>query len=125
MKNTIKDYLLNNMELTIDLVNDLNSWNGCLDFLNVYDMDSFDSFMEGEKPTWIAERIFYGSFNPNSSYFRFDSYGNLESMDYFELEEEYRGYIDEIIDALLYNHDDICIYDNELKEIIEAYEENN
>ena len=125
MKNTIKDYLLNNMEVTRELVFELNSWNSCLDYLDVVDMYYLDDYLDGLTPMEIANKIFYGDFNPNHSYFRFNAYANLESLDAYDLEDEYRTYIDEIVDALLRNIDNIDIYDDELKDLIEAYEENN
>ena len=45
MKNTIKNYLLNNMEVTVDVVRELNNWNGCLEHLNVLDMELLDDYL--------------------------------------------------------------------------------
>lgn len=125
MRKLVKEYLLENMEVTRDLVFELNCWNGCLDYLDAVDMDYLDDYLNALTPMEIANKIFYGDFNPNHSYFRFNAYANLESLDAYDLEDEYRTYIDEIVDALLRNIDNIEIYDNGLKEIIEAYEENN
>ena len=125
MKNTIKDYLLNNMEVTRDLVFELNSWNSCLDYLDACDMDYLDDYLDGFTASEIANKIFYGDFNPNHDYFRFNVYNNLESFDAYYLQELYEDYIDEIVEALLYHINDISIYDDELKDLIEAYEENN
>ena len=122
MKNTIKGYLLNNMEVTRDVVNELNSWNGCLDFLEAIDMEELDLYLEGLTPTEIANRIFFGDFNPNDDYFRFNAYANLESFDAWDLEEEYKTYIDEIIEALLDNIGNITVDDDELEELLEQYE---
>ena len=124
MKNTIKRYLLNNMETTRDVVNELNLYNNCLDFLDFYYMEDLDYYLEGCTPSEILNKMFYGDFNPNNDYFKFNVYGNLESYNEWELIEEYEIYIDEIIEALLNNIDYIGIYDNKLKEMIEAYEDN-
>ena len=122
MKNTIKGYLLNNMEVTMDLVNQLNSWNGCLKFLEVIDMEELDFHLEGLTPTEIVNKMFFGDFNPNEDYFRFNAYANLESFDAWDLEEEYKTYIDKIVDALLNNIGNITVYDDELEELLEQYE---
>ena len=62
------------------------------------DMDSFDEFLDGP---WEAVRsAFYGgrwgfdrdSFNPTDPYFRFNGYGNVESIPYLE------DYLKDIID---------------------------
>ena len=121
MKNEIKNYLLNNMKVTRDVVNELNCWDGCLEFLEVYYMEDLDYYLEGHTPSEILNKMFYGNFNPNDSYFRFDAYANLESLNEWDLEERYKMYIDEIIGALLENMDDIEIYDDELKEMLIKY----
>ena len=124
MENEIKNYLLNNMEVTREVVNELNSWDECLDFLEVLYMEDLDYYLEGHTPSEILNKMFYGDFNPNDDYFRFDAYANLESLNEWDLEEEYKMYIDEIIEALLNNIDYVGIYDDKLKEMIEAYEDN-
>ena len=121
MKNTIKRYLLNNMETTRELVNELNSWDECLDFLEVLYMEDLDYYLEGCTPSEILNKMFYGDFNPNDSYFKFNAYDNLESFNEWDLEERYKMYIDEIIEALLKNMDRIEIYDDELKDLLIKY----
>ena len=121
MKNEIKNYLLNNMKVTRDVVNELNCWDGCLEFLEVYYMEDLDYYLEGHTPSEILNKMFYGDFNPNDSYFRFNAYGNLESFNEWDLEERYKMYIDEIIEALLKNIENVEIYDDELKEMLIKY----
>ena len=123
MKNTIKNYLLNNMEVTVDVVRELNNWNGCLEHLNVLDMELLDDCLHDCDATEIANKIFYGNFNPNHDYFRFNAYDNLESLSVYDLEDEYKSYIDEIVEELLYHMNAIDIYDDELNELLEQYEE--
>ena len=121
MKNEIKNYLLNNMEVTRDVVNEINIWDYSLDFLVVVPIEYLDEYLEGYAPHEIIDRIFYGNFNPNDAYFRFDAYGNLESFNEWDLREEYKMYIDEIIEALLKNIDNVEIYDDELKDLLIKY----
>ena len=45
-------------------------------------MERFDEICEGMTPSDIANRIFYGDFNPNHEYFHYDGYGNFESTNY-------------------------------------------
>ena len=123
MKNTIKGYLLKNMEVTRDLVFRLNNWNSCLDYLDVLDIEYLDEYLDGCTPTEIANKIFYGDFNPNDNYFRFNAYANLESLNEYKLERWYSIYIDEIVDALLENIDSISIYDDELQDMLDQYME--
>lgn len=48
----------------------------------IIEMERFDEICEGMTPIDIANHIFYGDFNPNHSYFRYDGYANFESTDY-------------------------------------------
>ena len=121
MKNEIKNYLLNNMEITRDVVNEINIWDYSLDFLVVVPIEYLDEYLEGYAPTEILNKMFYGDFNPNNDYFKFNVYGNLESYNDWELREEYEMYMDEIIEALLNNMDYIEIYDDKLKEMLIKY----
>ena len=45
----------------------------------IIEMERFDENCEGMTPIEIANHIFYGNFNPNHDYFRFNGYGNFES----------------------------------------------
>ena len=120
MKNKIRELLVSDMGLTRAVVNELNWYNGSLEFLEVYDMEEFNFVMEGYEPSELANRIFYGDFNPNHSFFRFDAYANLESLDEYDLHEDYKIYMTEIIDALIDNYEDLDIEDERLIDIIEA-----
>ena len=48
----------------------------------IIEMERFDEICEGMTPIEIANRIFYGDFNPNHEYFHFNGYGNFESTNY-------------------------------------------
>lgn len=54
--------------------------NGCDDY--IYNMDDFDDILYGKKPSEIADMIVFGKFNSCDPYFRFNGYGNLESIEY-------------------------------------------
>ena len=56
----------------LDLVNGFDDY--------IYSMDEFDEILFGSTPEQIARLIFYGNFNPNYDYFKFDGYGNLQSI---------------------------------------------
>lgn len=45
----------------------------------IIEMERFDEICEEMTPSDIARSIFYGDFNPNHDYFRFNGYGNFES----------------------------------------------
>ena len=118
LRNSLKEMLLNDLSI-VKVVSDINSWNNQLDWLDFISMDFFDDYMEGQEPSWIANRIFYGDFNPNDEYFIFNGSGNLESYDEWEANKECEKYIDEIVDALIDNIDHIDTY----SEILNLFEE--
>ena len=80
----------------LEMVQEVNSYNGNLDYLEFYDMDCFNELMHGLEPDELARRIFHGDFNPNHEYFEFNGYGNLESLSEFDVEKELLDYEEEI-----------------------------
>ena len=121
MKNKIKEMLKNDEYLTMDIVGQLNSLNGSFETYVLYNMDDFDEMMEGYTPTELAQRIFFGDFNPNDDYFGFNGYANLESITEYEMQGHFEPIINEIVDSMLYNYNDIYINDEELDDLINEY----
>ena len=81
-----------------NLLQHMNSYDGCFEEATYYDMDEFDEFLYGYTPMEIAQMIFFsGDFNPNHDFFRFNAYGNLESADWFDVEAEAEDLKDDII----------------------------
>lgn len=87
---------LNGDDLT-QLLQHMHAYDGCFDACDYFDMDEFDEFMSNSTPMEIAQMIFYGEFNPNNDYFRFNAYGNLESADWPDIVAEAEDLVDEII----------------------------
>ena len=110
MKNMVKEELLSKYDL-MPIVQDINSWNGYLDWLDFQPMDFLDDYLVGNNPSWIIERVYYGDFNPNDDYFAFNGYGNLVSYDEWEAKKECEEYIDDIVEALIDNIDNIDTYE--------------
>ena len=117
----LESYLLNNMEVTRYMVRELSAW-GRLEYLEYFDMEEFDFILEEFAPSEVANMIFYGDFNPNNEYFRFNAYGNLESANNWDIVEEYRDYISEIASYIVEYKDKIDIYDEGLQEILDNME---
>ena len=118
----LESYLLDNMDVTGYMVRELNAWCGCLEHLEYFDMEELDLVLEGYTPSEVANRIFYGDFNPNDEYFRFNAYANLESANEWDIEEEYRDYISEIASYIVEYKDNIDINDEGLQEILDNME---
>ncbi|WP_028124739.1 hypothetical protein [Eremococcus coleocola] len=70
----------------------------------IYDMGSFDEMFCGVNPLDIAQRIFYGDFNPNHDYFIFDGYENLKSLTEYDREKLEEGYYNEAIEYAFRNY---------------------
>ena len=117
----LNDLILSDVSLGIGLVNDVNSWDSSLGFLEVFYMDEFNEVMNGIEPLEIANRMFFGNFNPNDEYFRFDGYANLESLDEYEVEQEIKDYSLEIARRVveLYEEGHLPYLDDEVLEILE------
>ena len=102
LKKEIRDYYLNNMEELKTLVNDMYAYTGdrTLEELIVYPMDEINYSLDNHTLLEVLESIDYDNFNPFHRWYRWDYNGNLISLDYEELEDEYESYILNILDVL-------------------------
>ena len=120
--NEIKGLLLNDLDTLKDVVSELNAWNACLDYLEVYENDEefFNMFFEN-KPAEVARAIYYGDFNYNDNYIKFNGYGNLKTYSEYGYEKLLKENIEEIIDYLIEYVESISIYDEKLYELLSQY----
>lgn len=89
------------------LVSNINGYNDSLDQFNVYENDeNFFEMFYPEKPYEAVQAAYYGEYNYNDEYVRFNGYGNLESLSEWDLEREMSNSLDEIAQALIecYEH---------------------
>ena len=85
-----------------ELLQHINSYDGCFEDCVYYDMDLFDEFMGGYSPMEIAKMIFFGGdFNPNDEYFHFNAYGNLESANWGDVVDVAEDLVYDIIGHLV------------------------
>ena len=120
----IEKCLLNNDEELLNIVNEVNSYNGSLDFIVYWenDEDFFNTFFS-DNPMEVARATFYGDYKYCDPYVRFNGYGNLESFDEYELIKECKYYIDEIVNSLLGCWEYIDIYNEELLTLLSEEDE--
>ena len=120
--NEIKGLLLNDLDTLKDVVSELNAWNACLDYLEVYENDEefFNMFFEN-KPAEVARAIYYGDFNYNDNYIKFNGYGNLKTYSEYGYEKLLKENIAEIIECLIEYVESISIYDEKLYELLSQY----
>jgi hypothetical protein len=114
----LRSYLLENMEELKVVVGDVTAYNGSLEYLAVWDNDEFTINELFANPYEVLKSSFYGDYNFNDDLIKFNGYGNIESLNNYDYEEELKDNIEEITEALLevYNHLDI---NEELYELIE------
>ena len=120
--NEIKELLLNDMDTLRDVVRELNSWNACLDYLDVYENDEefFDIFFKG-RPAEVARAIYYGDFNYNDEYIKFNAYGKLKTLSEYDYEELLKENVEEVIDCLIEYVEHISIDNEELDDLLSQY----
>ena len=120
--NEIRELLLNDLDTLKDVVRELNSWNTCLNYLEVYNNDEefFDMFFEN-KPAEVARAIYYGDYNYNDEYIKFNAYENLESLSEYEYEEMLEENIEEITENLIEYAEYISIDSEELENLLSQY----
>ena len=116
----IKNYLLNHINVINEVVSEINSLNGSLNFLEYWNNDEefFNTFFYNN-PMEAARTSFFGNYDYSDEYVKFDGYGNLSSANEYEVEVEYKGYIDDIVNSLLEHYEEIDISDKELIKLIE------
>ena len=116
-KNEIREYLLNNEDVLLEVVSELNSWNGCLENLDFWENDEefFNTFFDN--PMDAIRATYYGNYNYNDDYVKFNGYGNIDSYSEYERIEEIKDNIDDIVENLVECYYNIYI-NEELENLI-------
>ena len=122
-KEKIREYLLNNEETLLEVVSELNSWNSCLDNLDFWENDEefFNTFFDN--PMEAIRATYYGNYNYNDDYVKFNGYGNIDSYSEYERIEEIKDNIDDIVDNLIEYYYNIYINEELENLILELLEE--
>lgn len=81
-----------------DLVMECNSWDGSFEGLYCYDAGSMDEILHGLDIYQIVNMVHFGDYHPSYEYFRFDGYGNIESVSAYDYLEELEDSHDEIVE---------------------------
>lgn len=84
------------------LIQHMNAYDGSFDTVTGYDMDEFNEFMSNYEPLELAQMMWFGDFNPNDDYFRFDGYGNLVSLAWKDIVDEAESLESDVIDHLVH-----------------------
>lgn len=114
--NEIKEYLENLSDEELMLLWNEYSSKNCCDG-EVYYMEELDEICESMNPTDLANKIFYGDFNPCDDYFVFNGYANLESSDYIKDLIS----VDDLAQFIYDNDDDLN--DDDLRDFLDEEED--
>lgn len=119
----IKKALLGNEGELMSIVQEINNYNGSLENLNFYENDEefFNTFFYND-PMRVALVISYGDYKYHNDYVRFNGCGNLESFDRYDLVQELKDYIDDIIDSLKHCWKYIYITDDDILKALNELE---
>ena len=117
----LKEYLLENLGILREIVADINGYDNSLYYLDyqLNDEEFFNVYFNNNVMEAVRS-VCYGNYNFCDDYVRFNGYGNLESCNEFDFEEELKNNIDEIMERLIDLKDDLSIYDDELDEILKS-----
>lgn len=87
----------------------------------IFTIDQLDELCNGQDAEWIANRVYFGDYNPSAEYLKFSAYGNFQSIFNHELFD----YIDEneIADYILENNDHL--YNDDILYILDDIEEDS
>jgi hypothetical protein len=113
---TLKDYLkedINGEELR-DMVNNVNSENGYLEQYQVYDFDENTINDVFSSPFEALRSATFGEVSFNDEYFRFNGYGNIETISEYSLLKELEDDKDNIIETWL----DYCFDEDKIRDIV-------
>lgn len=112
------EMLENDGDLFVDMVDELDSWDGFADGYKVYSMDELDELFYNCKVSEFLSKLADG-FDLNADYFADTIYG-LESIE--DKEEYYRDNFDcgDVLDNVINNYNHLYISDSEFDELIDA-----
>lgn len=104
------------------LVQDIESYNGALGIgWRVNDKEFFDCYFDGDT-LGAVRAVCYGTYNYSDDYVKFDAYGNLESGNQWDVQEDILLEENTILDEILENHHNLDV-PRDLMDLIEEYEE--
>lgn len=118
-------YLKEHVDTLKDMVNEVNSYNGALEGYVWYSNDEYfyEEFFNSKDE--VARAVYYGGddYNYMDDYVRFDAYGNLETTNEWQIEEDLKDGAEEILDAFLeeYADDNVGMWDETFKGMISDY----
>ena len=112
----------NGVDKVLSIIGEVNSYNNELDYFDYQENDDyfFNTYFENN-PADAVRSCYFGNYNHNDEYVKFNAYGNLETACRFELEQDFKDSINDIVDKIIMLKDDIYFNDT-LLDILNEYE---
>lgn len=107
-------------EELLNLAQDIESYNGALEGWRINDKEFFDCYFDGDT-LGAVRAVCYGTYNYLDDYVKFDAYGNLESGNQWDVQEDILLEENTILDEILENHHNLDV-PRDLMDLIEEYE---
>ena len=108
-------------EELLNLAQDIESYNGALEGWRINDKEFFDYYFDGDVIEAV-KAVCYGDYQYSDDYVKFDAYGNLESGNQWDVQQDILLEEDTILDEILENHHELDV-PRSLMDLIEEYEE--
>lgn len=123
MTNKIKEYLLNNEGTLLDVVNELNCLDGCLEHLCFFENNNefFNTFFD--TPMQIIKATDSADYDYRDEYVKFNKYGNLVTYSTWEKNLEIKNHIDDVVECLVEYYEYITIDDENLENLLSEEDE--
>lgn len=119
--NRVEELLDDNLEIAHNMVREINFWNGQLEWLDVWENnEDFFNCMYRNNIMEAIRATCFGNYDYNDDYVRMNAYGNVESLNQWELDCEVVESIRDIARAILENYENIDV-NEEIVEIVEEY----
>ena len=122
LKNKIIDKLNElDFEGLRSIIGDINSYDGSLDWLDYQENDEefFNIYFENNVNEAVRATQ-YGDYNYCDDYVIFDTYGNLDTINEWELKELYQNYVEDIAEKIIDLKDETKFYNEDINEILKS-----
>lgn len=102
------------------LISDINSYDDSLDWLEYQDNDDdfFNTYF-GNNTIEAVRATQFGDYKYSDNYVKFNAYGNLDSANQWQIQQEYNDYIEDIAERIIELKNEATFYNDEINEILE------
>lgn len=102
------------------LISDINSYDDSLDWLEYQDNDDdfFNTYF-GNNTIEAVRATQFGDYKYSDNYVKFNAYGNLDSANQWQIQQEYNDYIEDIAERIIELKNEATFHNDEINEILE------